>query len=50
MHESSVGNLGHLGADPDPHLGLTNPDPTLDATSFFGDLKDTKTKTKISYN
>jgi hypothetical protein len=38
----SVGDPSHFGADPvsDPHLWLTDPDPT----PFFSDFKDAKKK------
>jgi hypothetical protein len=34
----SVGDPWHIGADPDPHLWLTDPDPTV----FFSDFKSAK--------
>ncbi len=40
--ESSVGDLWHFGAEPDPYLWLMDPDPdpTSDPTPFFIDFKD----------
>ncbi len=38
---TGVGDLGHVGADPDPRL-RTDPDPTPDLTPFFRDFKDAK--------
>ncbi len=38
----SVGDPWHLGADPDPHLWLTDLDPTSDPTPLSNDFKDAK--------
>ncbi len=47
--ESSVGDPGKFGADPDPHRRLMDPDPTPDPTPFYSDIKVAKQTQKFSY-
>ncbi len=53
FNSSSVGDLWHLGTNPDPYLWLMDsdlaPDLTPDLTPFFSDFKDTKNYFFSSY-
>ncbi len=48
-HAISVGDPCHFGADPDPHLSLNDPDPTLDPTPFFSVFKNGEIFFSFSY-